>query len=61
LQFEVSVWMFTHDPLQLVVPDGQLVTHMAPEQTSLAPQAWPHEPQLPLSLCSLTQTPLQSV
>jgi hypothetical protein len=58
-QLPVSVWVTTHEPLQLVVPEGQVVPHVPPAQTWFAPQAWPQDPQLLLSLCSFTQAPPQ--
>jgi len=48
-QFVLLVLVSTHDPLQFVVPVGQLLTHEPPEQTSKPRQVLPHEPQFELS------------
>ena len=47
----------THDPPQLCLPEAQ---HPPVWHVPLS-QAFAHEPQLPLSVCSLTHAPLHSV
>jgi hypothetical protein len=49
----------THCPLQLVVPVGQFTVHVPFEHTCPPGHALPQLPQLLLSVCLLTQTPLQ--
>ncbi len=53
-QFEVSPETTTQLPLQFVVPIGHDIVQEPPAQTSFVPQAFPHVPQLFLSLCVLT-------
>jgi len=45
-QFLVSVWVSTHDPLQLTWPLLQLEVQTPLEHTSVAPQTLPQLPQL---------------
>jgi hypothetical protein len=54
-QFDVSVVVVTHELLQLVVPEGQLVVQVPPAHTAFVPHALEHPPQLAVSDCSLTQ------
>jgi hypothetical protein len=44
-QLAVSLWMFTHEPSQFVVPDGQDVVHVPPAQTSSVLHTLVHVPQ----------------
>jgi hypothetical protein len=62
LQLLTSSVSLTHAPLQFESPDGQPVTHVAPEQFGVPPEhAWPQDPQLFLSVCSFTQALPQAV
>ncbi len=55
LQLLTSSVSLTHAPLQFESPDGQPVTHVAPEQLGVPPEhVWPQDPQLFLSVCSFT-------
>jgi hypothetical protein len=57
-QFEEFVDVFTHVPLQFVVP---LLQQAPDEQTWLPVQLFPHAPQLLVLLERFTHVPLQFV
>jgi hypothetical protein len=46
LQLSGSVWRLTQDPLQSVVPPGQVLTQVPALHASLLPQRRPQAPQL---------------
>ena len=56
-----SVAVLGHEPLQLVVGGGQLVTHFPSAHTWFIPQAMAQPPQLALSVRRLTSHPSKAI